>query len=59
VETLVQRLDPRQVAEYLSGDAEGDQAALDTWRRSADELLVQIQSRLREVRQTVAVGAAV
>jgi hypothetical protein len=59
VETLVQRLDPRQVAEYLSGDAEGDQATLDTRRRSADELLVQIQSRLREVRQTVAVGAAV
>jgi KAP family P-loop domain len=59
VEALVQRLDPRQVAEHLSGDAEGDQAALDTWRRSADELLVQIQGRLREVRQTVAVGPAV
>jgi KAP family P-loop domain len=58
VETLVRRLDPSQLAGHLAGDAEGDRAALDSWQRSADELLVHIQTRLREVRQTVTVGPA-
>lgn len=46
VEAQLQRVDPRQL----------DGAAFDTWRRSADELLVRIQTRLREIRQTVSVG---
>jgi hypothetical protein len=56
VETLVKRLDPSQLAQHLAGDAEGDRAALDNWQRSAEELLLHIQTRLREVRQTVTVG---
>jgi hypothetical protein len=54
VDTLVRRLDPTELAGHLVSD--GDRAALDSWQRSADELLVHIQARLREVRQTVTVG---
>jgi hypothetical protein len=58
VEAQLQRLGPRQLTDHLAGDAEGDRAAFETWRRSADELLVRIQTRLREVRQTISVGPA-
>jgi KAP family P-loop domain len=58
VETLVRRLDPSPLSQHLAGDAEGDRTALDNWQRSADELLVHIQTRLREVRQTLTVGRA-
>jgi hypothetical protein len=46
VEAQLQRVDPKQL----------DGSAFDTWQRSADELLVRIQTRLREVRQAVSVG---
>jgi hypothetical protein len=58
VEAQLQRLDPRQLTDHPFGDGDGDQAAFDTWQRSADELLARIQARLREVRQTVTVGSA-
>ena len=59
VEALLPRLEPRRLAGgRVPGGVEGDQAVIDTWRRSADELLVHIQARLREVRQSVAVGPA-
>jgi hypothetical protein len=56
VEELVRRLEPKR-STIASDDA--DRAAqLDTWHRSAEDLLVHIQARLREIRQTVAVGRA-
>jgi KAP family P-loop domain len=56
VESQLQRLDPRQLTDHLPGDGDDDRTAFDTWRRSADELLFRIQTRLREVRQTVSVS---
>jgi hypothetical protein len=58
VEELVRRLEAERAAPVTSGSADDDPEGLDTWHRSAADLLVHIQARLREIRQTVAVGPA-
>jgi hypothetical protein len=56
IETLLRRLDPTEVTQHLASDTADDRSALERWQRSADELLVYIQTRLREVRQVASVG---
>jgi hypothetical protein len=56
IEALLRRLDPTQFTQHLASDTEDDQLALERWQRSADELLVHIQTRLREVRQVTTMG---
>jgi hypothetical protein len=58
VEELVRRLEPERDGPLTTGRAEDDQAQLEAWHRSADELLVHIQTRLREIRQMITVGPA-
>jgi hypothetical protein len=56
IETVLGRLDPTQLAQHPASGTEDDRSALERWQRSADELLVHIQTRLREVRQAASVG---
>ena len=55
VEAFVHRLEPKRDEPLASGSVEDDQAQLEAWHRSANELLMHIQARLREIRQTVTV----
>jgi len=55
VEKSVQRLEPDWAGPIPSDSAEDDHAQLEAWHRSAKEMLMQVQLRLREIRQLVTV----
>jgi hypothetical protein len=56
LEKFVRRLEPERDGPVTTGSTEDDQAQLETWHRSAVELLLHIQTRLRQIQQLVTVG---